>query len=255
MRKFIIKFISNTIPIKTLRHQFRDKYLPKKEIEFTHDFETDYHFVPSSENPLILDCGANIGESVKFLKKQHPTSRIIAYEADSQIFQEKLIPNLTSNGALPSGVECVNKAVWIHTNGVSFFPEGDCSGSLVTQHVKSASATHVPSFRLRDELRKYSKIDFLKIDIEGAELEVMQDCSCDLEHIDHIFCEYHAFTGKKQKLSVILTILEEAGFRYRITEDYNPSKSYLVYNDNGNGMDCQVKIFAINNKLIKNIDQ
>src|SRR5688572_14359002 len=45
-----------------------------------------YKFNPSSENPVIIDCGANMGVSVLFFAKEYPKARIIAFEPDAAIY-------------------------------------------------------------------------------------------------------------------------------------------------------------------------
>ena len=44
-----------------------------------------YKFVPTSDTPLIIDCGANMGLSLLFFSKRYPTARIIAFEPDETI--------------------------------------------------------------------------------------------------------------------------------------------------------------------------
>src|SRR5436190_6322828 len=42
----------------------------------------DYYFKSSPRQPVIIDCGANIGMSVLYFKKLYPQSKIIAFEAN-----------------------------------------------------------------------------------------------------------------------------------------------------------------------------
>ena len=44
----------------------------------------------------------------------------------------------------------------------------------------------------------------LKIDIEGAEFEVLDDCKNHLNNIENIFIEYHSSNKKPQQLHDIL---------------------------------------------------
>ena len=45
----------------------------------------------------------------------------------------------------------------------------------------------VESLRLRDLLIEYEQIDFLKMDIEGAEVDVIEDCTNLLSKNDRLF--------------------------------------------------------------------
>jgi hypothetical protein len=70
----------------------------------------------------------------------------------------------------------------------------------------------VRTVRLRDYLDQ--PIEFLKLDIEGAEVPVLLDCSDRLEQVEHLFVEYHSFIGLPQPLDCLISILRSAGFRF-----------------------------------------
>ena len=56
-------------------------------------------------------------------------------------------------------------------------------------------------------------VHFLKLDIEGSEDAVLSEAGELLQNIQHIFCEYHHGGGlKHERLAIILTVLEKAGF-------------------------------------------
>lgn len=249
MKKIWIKLACLFIPSSKHRKAFRQRFKPSP---FSY---IDYAFKTNNENPLIIDCGANVGESVRFFHSMHPDARIIAYEPDRAIFENELIPNIERIADVqgrPPNITCHNKAIWVHTNGINFYPQGKlCGTCMKTNDSKvNLSPIFVKSERLYDVLRESEIIDFLKIDIEGAEIPVFLDCQELIYKADRIFLEYHSFVEKRQELSKILRILEENNFRYRIAEDYNPSGQYWHYADNGNGMDCQLKIFAVNSRII-----
>jgi FkbM family methyltransferase len=44
---------------------------------------------------------------------------------------------------------------------------------------------------LKKFIQDFKHIDFLKLDIEGAELHVLQDISSELHRVKHLFIEYH----------------------------------------------------------------
>ena len=65
--------------------------------------------------------------------------------------------------------------------------------------------------RLRNLLER--KVQLLKLDIEGAELEVLRDCGARLQNVERLFVEHHSFLGRPQQLGEFFGILEAAGFR------------------------------------------
>lgn len=165
-----------------------------------------YRFKAGTESPLIIDCGANIGMSVLNFKTQYPKSRVIAFEPDKGNFA-LLEKNVASN-ALPF-VSIHQSAVWTANGTLSFSSEGS-EASHVT--ADGSGSQVVTSVRLADLLAAEEKVDFLKIDIEGAEWPVIQDCAFVLSKVQHLFLEYHGKTSETFKFAGILNILKDAGF-------------------------------------------
>jgi len=99
----------------------------------------------------------------------------------------------------------------------------------------------VPSVRLLDYID--DRIDFLKLDIEGSEVEVLLDCKERLDLVDHLFVELHSYVNRRQRLDEMLSVLVESGFRYHIQPELVSERPFLTrYNDNG--MDQRLNIFA-----------
>jgi len=203
--------------------------------------EEFYKFTSEEKDPIILDCGANIGTSCVYFKKLYPTSKIIAFEADL-VIADILKSNIEFNKI--ANVEIINKAVWINDNGVSFASEGSDGSSIFGIGDKVI----VPSIRLKDILDQMERVDILKMDIEGAENEVLIDCKNSLNHVKNIFIEYHSFPNQNQKLNEILEVLSQNGFRYYINSIQN-RKSPLInhYYKNNDFMDLQLNIFGYKN--------
>lgn len=200
-----------------------------------------YKFDFGNDKPVIFDCGANIGISCLYFKSLYQGARIIAFEADKEISQF-LSKNLHGNGI--KDVEIINKAVWVNNEGVEFSVDGADGGSIG----ESDNMLRVESIRLKDALeREKSQIDLLKIDIEGAELEVLQDCRCSIKNVKNIFIEYHSWNKSEQKLSEILQILEENDFRYYI-EGISYRATPFINKGLDQNMDLQLNIFGVKNR-------
>jgi len=56
-----------------------------------------YHFEAQRPDPLILDCGSNIGMSILYFKHIYPRARVIGFEPDPAIFPY-LEENVARNG-------------------------------------------------------------------------------------------------------------------------------------------------------------
>jgi FkbM family methyltransferase len=198
-----------------------------------------YAFEPETTSPFIIDGGANIGISVAYFKKTYPDSRIVAFEPDPDIFRI-LQSNVRSAGF--EGVELINKALWHAETELAFWNEGADAGRISrprddTQPRKS----RVPAVRLRPYLTE--RVDFLKLDIEGAEVEVLLDCADLLPQVRHLFVEYHSFAGEEQRLDLVLRLLKASAFRVYIQTAICPPQPFVATPEY-QGMDLQLNIFA-----------
>lgn len=203
--------------------------------------DESYKFQTDSSNPVIYDCGANIGISCLYFSSNYLNSKIKAFEADPNIVKI-LNENLSKNNI--SNVEVIGKAVWINNDGVEISLEGSDGASIYS----NTNLIKVSSIRLKDMIEKESKIDVLKMDIEGAEYEVLKDCKNSLSSVENMFIEYHSFTNSNQNLSEILSILEKNNFRYFI-KPVNDRKIPFINRTNKStpAMDLQLNIYAYKN--------
>jgi FkbM family methyltransferase len=172
-----------------------------------------YKFSSKSNAPLIIDCGANIGISVLYYKKQYPEAKVIAFEPESKIF-EFLQSNLKANDI--NDAVLINKAVWNNDETLHFSNEGaDASRISELDSDKEFGSTYpVEAVRLSKYINE--PVDFLKLDIEGAEVEVIKEVEHKLKWVENIFIEYHSFYNRPQELDIILSILSRNGFRYYV---------------------------------------
>jgi FkbM family methyltransferase len=197
-----------------------------------------YKFTSASNSPVIIDCGANVGISCLYFKKLFPEATVTAFEADPRIagiLQDNLDKNMVKN------VNVIPKAVWINNDGVEFGSDGADGGSVFN----STNKNIVSSIRLKDVLDSAGIIDMLKMDIEGAEIEVINDCSGSLKNVRYLFVEFHGWKGFPQRLDEVCQVMKSNGFRYFIeplTKIEHPfsAKGKITYSD------LQLNIYAEN---------
>lgn len=176
-----------------------------------------YHFEAHRPDPLILDGGSNIGMSILYFKHIHPHARIIGFEPDPAIFPY-LQENIASNGL--TDVQLVQAAVTAQEGKLIFYSDGKY-GSCLAKHMSGGipegwAKYEVPCVRLRDYLTE--PVDFLKMNIEGAEYEALADSADRLRMIRETVVEYHHLPGLPRTLHRILTLLHEQGFEYLIND-------------------------------------
>jgi FkbM family methyltransferase len=166
-----------------------------------------YDFDARCENPVIIDCGANVGLSVIWFKQRYPNSRIIAFEADP-VITEVLRANVATLGL--KKVEIVDAAVWDSTGKAGFVSDGADGGRIAFQGAQKI----INTVRLAEVITE--PVDLLKLDIEGAEYVVLQDlCKAGkIEQVEHLICEIHGQRENKGRLIDLLKALREHRFSF-----------------------------------------
>lgn len=199
-----------------------------------------YKFKCNTTSPIIYDCGANVGIASLYFLELYPNSKIKAFEADLEIAStyKKNIEKNASN----SSVEIIPKAVWVDSNGIFWGRDGADSGSIY----KKNNRIKIESIRLKDLISNERRIDLLKMDIEGAEIDVIMDCQSVLNKIKYFFFEYHVFPDRNHELDVLLKILVENKFQYFIRQISDQEKPFINYCDKSS---YHINIFAINEQL------
>jgi FkbM family methyltransferase len=177
-----------------------------------------YYFKSSSPQPNVIDCGSNIGLAVLYFKKIYPNCKITAFEADEVTFK-MLEKNVQSNGL--TDVTLVNKAVYDSKGSITFYFAPDRPGSLVgsTRHesLAKSDSKSVETDILSDYVS--GPVDFLKMDIEGAEEKVLKDLldTDKLLLVKEMVLEYHHhMTPEEDRLGTFLGMLEQSKFGYQL---------------------------------------
>jgi FkbM family methyltransferase len=189
-----------------------------------------YKFSTDDPAPYIIDGGANVGLSVLYFKQLYPNASILAFEPDPDIF-EVLKRNCRSYEF--EAVKLSECALWVENGSLGFRKEGSLGGRLAEAD-NSIADVNVPTQRLRDLLT--SKVTLLKLDIEGAETEVLEDCADRLVNVEKLFVEYHSFADQPQSLHRLLAVIHEAGFRTHL-HVYDPSPQPLFHRTIREGID------------------
>lgn len=151
---------------------------------------------------VIFDLGANVGFASLFFARCNPQARIVAIEADPRA-HARLVRNVQQ---LPN-VLTLHRAVSATDGAVTFFSSRFSIGSSLTQQSLDDEAVQVPASRLETLMDEVGvdHIDLLKIDIEGAEFQVLANAP--LERVGELTAEIHydLGDGDEQTLRDLLT--------------------------------------------------
>lgn len=200
-----------------------------------------YNFEAKPKTPYIIDGGANIGLATIFFKQKYPNAEIVCFEPDKKVFD--VLDYNIKNVFKYSGVQLINKGLWNKDETLFFDSEGADAGRILNTTNAKRVSHKITVTSLKPYLDK--QVDFLKLDIEGAETTVLEDIKDKLVNVERIFVEYHSFVNKEQTLDVIISILKTASFRLYVNAPGLVNKSPFVSVNTYNSMDMQLNIYGI----------
>jgi FkbM family methyltransferase len=131
-------------------------------------------FYKVSKGDLVFDAGANEGIlTLIYSKKVTSSGKVFAFEPD-KINIKNFYYNLSLNKNT-SNIRLEEKGLWNKTETIEFFEAGTVGSSVFCQDKKSMkkfiSAISIDDFVLT---QKITKLDFIKMDIEGAEIKALE---------------------------------------------------------------------------------
>jgi FkbM family methyltransferase len=188
----------------------------------------DYYFKTKNSKPLIIDCGANVGAATIYFKTLFPEAAIICFEANPIIYN-LLEENINNNKLI--NIEMHNIALYDTDKKISFFIS-DTKGTLmgsVRPDRDGRKEIQVQAKKLSDYIRKIDFIDLIKIDVEGAEVNIIDDLEQAelLNKPDQYIVEYHHnINDSPSSLSSILAKFELCGYNYVIKANYSKINSF-----------------------------
>ncbi|NER38119.1 MAG: FkbM family methyltransferase [Oscillatoria sp. SIO1A7] len=201
---------------------YRKLYAPYKadfeKIKSELIVDNAYQFQSIKERPLIIDCGSHVGLSIIYFKSRFPKAKIIGFEPDPDNLYF-LKENLKNNGfedvvIVPKALASVEKTVdfWRDNMGISTWG----NSIAIPKEPEEAEVVPVETTLLSSYLQ--DEVDFLKMDIEGSEEQVLQEAANKLPLVRQIELEFHGTTKNNDinNLDRIVTLLEDKGFEVEV---------------------------------------
>lgn len=191
------------------------------------------HFAKLTRGDIVLDLGAYAGiASILFSKLAGNAGRVISYEPDPENLEAAKL-NLAAHQEHSglSNVRLHPHAIWSHENGLEFSSDGNM-GSSASQIVGKRGRVHrVQTVTLDGIMRdnNLEAITFIKMDIEGAEVEVIAN-SLDLlkEFRPAIVMESH-LVNNAPSADICETLLQSIGYETRIQASSDVFIDHLLY--------------------------
>ena len=182
----------------------------------------EYRFSTDAPAPHIIDCGAHYGISTIYFKREYPEASIIAFEPDVnniEVFKKNIRAHHLA------GVKLVEAAISDFSGEGELFGEfggsnPDSQGNSLMQSWGArgnlTSSRSVKVVRLSDYIE--DTVDFIKLNVEGSELSVIQDLHRrrKLSRVKQIYIQFHQTDSlnSDDQYTDLLSILSESGFDF-----------------------------------------
>lgn len=219
-----------------IRHHYRIvwsffyKYFGKDYFHLLYPFTPFRKYLEEykpKQGDIIIDGGAFLGHFSLFASVLvGDKGKIIAFEPDRKNFM-KLKENLKLNNV--KNVVAINKGLWGENTTLEFDETSTSSSSLFFDKDRpSDQIKKVPVVRLDDELEKMgiTKVNFIKLDVEGAEIEVIKSSEKTLKNndVNLAIASYHTINGEKTAVK-LEKILSKMGYKVKIS----PGPEIITY--------------------------
>jgi len=171
-----------------------------------------YHFdkIEFSKNDIIVDCGSNIGEiyySLKIFNKN-----VFEYYGFEPVESEFKILEINTSNKVKSPIALFDKneikKLYVHKEGAD---------STLLKDIRYGESENVDCRRLDSiENLKNKNIKLLKLEAEGAELQVLIGCGNILKNIEYISADlgFELEQGTKSNKKEVVEFLTERNFKH-----------------------------------------
>jgi FkbM family methyltransferase len=178
--------------------------------------------LPNYQPKVIYDIGANVGMAALYFMCVYPQAQILAFEPVPANYEICAL-NLSNSPEAKSYPWAIGAA----TGTATFeFDQKDLRGGrlgrLEGKKASSLQKIEVPVFSLRDVIEKRGcpAPDFLKIDVEGAEMDVLKGLGTEPAHAKIMLIETH---GPAVELAVLKWL---ADHRFTLRHQHEAAKGF-----------------------------
>nr|WP_314897200.1 FkbM family methyltransferase [uncultured Flavobacterium sp.] len=169
------------------------------------DFNYYQHFYQVKSKDIIIDAGANCGHlSILFSKLTGKNGIVYAFEPDT-FNVARINNNVQLNKGLTENIKIESLLLWNENKLVDFYEAGTVGSSAVwipdNDKCVKKQAIRIDDWVLNKDIKK---LDFVKMDIEGAEIEALEGCMKTIENLSPNFAiaSYHIVDGAATYIKV-----------------------------------------------------
>lgn len=187
---------------------------------FSDTFRKKYHLPPTDLRSIrkILDLGSNIGLTIAHFACLYPEAQVLGVELDAQNVE------LCRKNIAPYSSRCrvIWGAVWNESGEVTYSGEDEWGFHVTPGRVSNRTVSAYTMPTLIQELG--APIDYVKIDVEGAEAVLLKEASSWTNHVRCMKIEIH----EPYSVQECLEDVQKLGFR-AVLDDHRPA-CLIAYN-------------------------
>jgi FkbM family methyltransferase len=136
----------------------------------------------------ILDLGANVGYASVQFAARWPQAVILAVEPE----RENMVLLKRNTGGYRT-IDALHAAVWSRPGEVAIANPDDAANAFRMTEAKAEAAQKVPAYTIAQLIDRMGceRLDLLKMDVEGAEVEILRDAASWLDRVNVMIIELH----------------------------------------------------------------
>ncbi|MBL7777873.1 MAG: FkbM family methyltransferase [Chitinophagales bacterium] len=125
----------------------------------------------SKSTNYIIDCGANVGYSAVYFAAQNPAAIVVAIEPDSSN-----VEMILKNTSALKNVRVVHSAIWKNDAYLKITNKAASKWAFTVSETTESDPESFKAVGIKQLMEQFDipQIDILKIDIEGAEYELLE---------------------------------------------------------------------------------
>lgn len=186
------------------------------------------HGINVAEGDTVVDIGAHIGVFSVYAADRSKTGQVYAFEPFIENYKRldrhKSINQKTNLNIFNKGVSGIDGTQTLYLS-----PDNNTGGHSLHLKNESANKVAIQTLTLQKfcEEHQIDKIDFLKLDCEGAEFDILNSNEAILDRVDKMVLECHPY--ENNTVQSMIALLEKHNFKVMREAEDKGDETQMLY--------------------------